>query len=460
MSTYLEIQSSATELETIMIRKEPLFSFKKRLSALFLLFVVLFFTSFAARAAGVYAPSQIPNVQKEDARRYVSDPDNLMSASATAEADRTLAAIRANTTAEGVAIVVPSIGDLTPTEFCEKIFTSWGIGKRDKDNGFILLVATDDRVAWIQTGYGLEGVLTDADCSTLLRKYMVPYMKQGQLGEGVNATLSAIQQVLQDPTAMEEIRSSQRESDGEEVDALSSDVLWQFCLLVAVLVFFIAGGYFFFTLRKLRGKTHYEKALAWRQTVWPMFAAIVLTGGLGAVFAIPAFLAYRRNRNGVHKCSNCGAKMKKLSEEEDNTKLSPSQDLEERLDTVDYDVWVCPQCNTVDKFAFKKLQNKYKQCPNCGTIAEAMTEDHTLVPPTTRHEGTGERTYTCRYCHNRRKERYRIPRKSNDAALAAGILGAAIGSGRGRGGGFGGGGFGGGGFGGGHTGGGGGGASW
>lgn len=418
--------------------------------------VLAFLCMLPVCAEGVYAPEDIPNVQKGDSRRYVSDPAGLLSPAALAEADRTLAAIRSNTTAEGVAVVVPSIGDLSPTEFCEEIFSSWGIGKKDKDNGFILLVATEDRRAWIQTGYGLEGVLTDADCSTLLREYMVPYMKKGQLGEGVNATLSAIQKVLQNPEAMEEIRSGQREYAGGEIQTISSDAIWEFAGWVGVLIFILAGGYFFITVRNLKGKAHYEKALAWRKTLWPMLGAVLLSFGTGILFAVPALILYRRNRNGVHKCANCGAKMKKLSEEEDNTKLTPSQDLEERLDTVDYDVWVCPDCGSIDKFAFKKNQNKYVQCPSCGTIAESLTEDHTVVPPTVNSEGVGERTYTCHYCHNRRKQRYRIPRKPNDAAIAAGILGAALGSGRGRGGG----GFGGGGFGGGHTGGGGGGASW
>lgn len=417
-----------------------------------LLLLILFV--FPASATQVYSPAKVPNVQKADAGRYVSDPEGLLSPTALAEADRTLASIRANTTAEGVAVIVPSTGDLTPTEFCEEIFTSWGIGKKDKDNGFILLVATDDRRAWIQTGYGLEGVLTDADCSILLREYMVPYMKKGELGEGLNATLSAIQQVLQNPEAMEEIRSSQREYAGGEVETLSSDVLLQFIGWVAVLIFVIGGVYFFVMLRSMRGKTQYEKALAWRKTLWPMVAIVFLTLGFGLIVAIPALILYRRNRNGTHKCSNCGAKMKKLSEEEDNTKLTPSQDLEERLDTVDYDVWVCPDCGSIDKFAFKKDQNKYTQCPSCGTVAESLTEDHTIVPPTVSREGVGERTYTCHYCHNRRKQRYRIPRKPNDAALAAGILGAGLGGRHGGGGGFGGG------FGGGSTGGGGGGASW
>ena len=423
---------------------------------LLFIFAVLFIVN-TSQAVRVYVPEDVPNVQRTDANRYVSDPERMLTASQLSEADAILSQIRRATTAEGVAIIVSSIGELTPTEFCEKIFTSWGIGKKDKDNGFILLVAVDDRKAWIQTGYGMEGVLTDADCATLLREYMVPYMKRGETGEAVVSTLSAIKTVLEDPVAMEEIRSQEADNTGLQAQAISPEVLKKFMKLVALLIFIIGAVYFASLWFNSRGKTQYEKALLWKKSLLPMLAATILSGGAGLLYAAVAFLLYRYNRNGTHKCSNCGAKMKKLSEKEDNEKLTPSQDLEERLDTVDYDVWVCPDCGTVDKFAFKKNQNKYSQCPSCGTIAETLTEDHTIQPATTRREGIGERTYTCQYCNHKRKTNYRIPRKTDDAAVAAGILGAALGSSR-RGGG--GGGFGGGGFGGGHTGGGGGGASW
>ena len=89
-------------------------------------------------------------------------------------------------------------------------------------------------------------------------------------------------------------------------------------------------------------------------------------------------------------------------------------------------------------------------------------QQKTVVPPTTRHAGEGERVYECLFCHHQQRSRYRIPKKDDGAATAA-ILGAAVGSAlgsrRGGGGGFGGEGFGGG-FGGGSTGGGGASGGW
>ena len=136
--------------------------------------------------------------------------------------------------------------------------------------------------------------------------------------------------------------------------------------------------------------------------------------------------------------------MKRLSEEEDNELLSPSQDFEEKIKTVDYDVWECPKCGTIERFPFKENQSKYTECPKCHTVAMRLVSDVVRVQPTTTREGMGEKIYKCEFCHHRESKPYKIPRKSDGtgAALAAG---AVLGSmGRGGGGGSFGGGFGGG----------------
>ena len=157
---------------------------------------------------------------------------------------------------------------------------------------------------------------------------------------------------------------------------------------------------------------------------------------------------YRNVRNKPMNCPRCKGKMHKLNEQEDNNYLSASQDLEERLNTVDYDVWVCDKCGTIERFPFRTSQLKYQECPNCHTVAMCEVRDHTIVPATTRSTGIGEKIYECKYCNNRTSKKYTIPQKA-DGTAAALAAGAILGSGSRGGGGFGGG------FGGGHTGGGG-----
>ncbi len=67
-----------------------------------------------------------------------------------------------------------------------------GIGQKGKNNGVLLYIAKDDRKLRIEVGYGLEGVLTDALSSQIIRKEITPYFKQGKFYEGINAGVDAI----------------------------------------------------------------------------------------------------------------------------------------------------------------------------------------------------------------------------------------------------------------------------
>ena len=61
----------------------------------------------------------------------------------------------------------------------------WGIGSRDKNNGVLIVVATQDRQSRIEVGYGLEGALPDGLTGRLQDDTMLPYFKQGQYDKGI-----------------------------------------------------------------------------------------------------------------------------------------------------------------------------------------------------------------------------------------------------------------------------------
>lgn len=433
---------------------------RNRLTILLLAICALFCCS--ARAERVYTPSQMENVNVANRYDFVSDPGGYMSAGAKNSVNERLWRLRQSTSAEVAVAIVPSIGDMPIEDFSEKLFTDWGLGKSDKDNGVLLVIAMEQRRARIQTGYGAEGVLPDVSCAKIIRNSIVPAMKEGNLDKAVEEATADIYAAMTDPAVAAELKSDQSDNFAGATKVLSTEVIWQFIEIVAFCAFLFALGLFVYDMRAGRRLDPYEKTLMWRRHLPTYWGAAALSLGAGLVFALLALWRYRTVRTRPRKCDTCGHKMKRLGEEEDNALLTPSQDFEEKLKTVDYDVWECPHCGTVERFPFKARQVKYSKCPSCGTIAMGLKYDKTVVPPTTRHAGEGERVYECLFCHHQQRTRYRIPKKDDGAATAA-ILGAAVGSAlgsrRGGGGGFGGGGFGGG-FGGGSTGGGGASGGW
>lgn len=407
-------------------------------------------------AEKVWTPSEMPNVQVADRREYISDPSGALGASTTAEVNERLAALRKATTAEVAVAIVPDIGDEPIETWSEQLFTRWGIGKKDKDNGVLLVIALAQHKARIQTGYGAEGALPDISCANIISEAIVPNMREGNLDGAVNSATELIAGALSDPAVAEELRSREPDNYSGVSETLSADVFWNFIKIVAGVLLLMEIIWFSRDLWLTRKGDKYDKALLWRRHLKTYFWCGVLTLGPGLLIFLLALWRYRSLRTGTRRCPTCSTRMRRLGEKEDNELLSASQDLEERLNTVDYDVWECPKCGTIERYAFKIDQSRYTECPSCHTVAMGLRSDRVVKPATTRSEGIGEKTYECEFCHHSEKRPYRIAKKE-DMAAAAIAAGAILGSG-GRGG-SGGGGFGGG-FGGGSTGGGGASGGW
>ena len=72
----------------------------------------------------------------------------------------------------------------------------WGIGQKGKDNGILILVASEDRKIDISTGYGIEYRLTDLMAERILNRIILPEFKKGSyfngLDKGTDAIISAL----------------------------------------------------------------------------------------------------------------------------------------------------------------------------------------------------------------------------------------------------------------------------
>lgn len=420
----------------------------------YIVFLLFFAFSFLSSYPKNYSPEDIQNPNISDRRFYLADPENMVSAAARQEVNNTLWELRKATGAEVVMVVVPNTGEYTEEDFATKLFDEWKIGKSDKDNGVLILIVPDQRSARIATGYGVEGIIPDISARKIIQRSIVPYMQQGDLNGAVTAVSKDVASVLSDPAAAEELKSNEKEIWDRPLESdITTEDFITFIVWIVVGIFIVSLVRFFYDNNRFKKLDRYAQARGWHDSKNSYLLLAGLSLGLGL---IPYWLVnrkYHKARNKPMNCPACKGKMHKLNEEEDNNLLSPSQDLEEKLNSVDYDVWVCDDCGTVERYAFPNKHSHYQECPHCHTKAMYLAQDHTVAAPTTRRAGIGERIYECKYCHNQTRKRYEIPKKENGNAAAALAAGAILGAGR-RGGGFGGGGFGGG-FGGGSTGGGG-----
>jgi len=95
----------------------------------------------------------------------------------------------------GTAIVVTTVPELGPTEeialYTNGLYKAWGIGKKGEDKGVLIFLAVKERKIRIETGYGVEGVLTDGIVGTILDNLVIPHLKTGETGKALYNALFA-----------------------------------------------------------------------------------------------------------------------------------------------------------------------------------------------------------------------------------------------------------------------------
>lgn len=394
---------------------------------------------FVALVASAYTVEQVPNVHVANRTRYVSNPDGILSIEAQAQADTIISRIWRDTSAEVVAVVVNEIEGADINTFATELFTHWGIGKKDNDNGLLVLMVKGERKAVLRTGYGMEGVMPDAIASRIIRNDMAPHFKNEDYDAGTLAALTTISTIITDPAAAQELMS-QYENDAIEAFDFDGEELFNFYIKISCFLLLGLLMFYFAVLAMNKGKTAPERYDSLHTFKMVALAATVFGLGIPVLAFLLAWWSERRVRNKRRCCPNCKTKMSKLSEDEDNRYLTAAQDMEERLDSVDYDVWLCSKCGETDVLPFVNKTNAYSVCPNCGARTCSMIANRIVVNATVTREGKGVKVYSCRNCHKATETTYKIPKV--EPPIAPVVVGGI--GGRGGGGGFSGGGFGGG----------------
>ncbi len=150
--------------------------------------ITLIFFSFTIFS---FAQIEVPTI-----KMWATDFTNTLTKSELDELNYRLKTYEDSTSNQLVVLMIASLNGYPIEEVANEIFTKNRIGTKKNDNGVLLLIAKDDRKLRIEVGYGLEGVLPDALCSSIIRNVIVPRLKAEQyylaIIEGINAIISAI----------------------------------------------------------------------------------------------------------------------------------------------------------------------------------------------------------------------------------------------------------------------------
>ncbi len=105
--------------------------------------------------------------------------------------------VDSNSSCEMAVVVVNTTHPYDINYFALRTFQYNQIGKAGKDNGVLVVVATDDNTWRIEVGYGLEGILTDVRVKHLAQEFLEPNMTAGSYGDGLFELTAAMGDIIE-----------------------------------------------------------------------------------------------------------------------------------------------------------------------------------------------------------------------------------------------------------------------
>lgn len=141
--------------------------------------------------AKTYVPQSVPNPRDVDAAAYVANPDDVLTPAEVAELQRVAAKIDSLTEVELCVVALRDIGRASAFDFAYELANLWGVGRKERNTGVLVLLAVDNRDVQIVTGKGIEGILTDGQCSLVIDD-MIDDLSANRFGAGLIAGAKSI----------------------------------------------------------------------------------------------------------------------------------------------------------------------------------------------------------------------------------------------------------------------------
>lgn len=134
---------------------------------------------------------EVPKLQAR-----VTDLAGVLTPEQISSLEAKLKALEVSDSTQVAVLIIPSLEGDSLEDFSMRVATAWRLGQKGRDNGALLLVVMKERKVRIEVGYGLEPTLTDAKSFLIIQNEILPYFRQGQFYEGIEAGVNAVIQVV------------------------------------------------------------------------------------------------------------------------------------------------------------------------------------------------------------------------------------------------------------------------
>jgi uncharacterized protein len=333
--------------------------------------------------------------------------------------------LESKTSAELAVITVGNMSGASVEEFAEELFQRFGIGKKGKDNGLLILFSLGDRKVRIEVGYGLEGVINDAKAGRFLDMYAVPRFKRGEYAKGIYdvakvaatevAKEAGVTLAVVDPAifpAQPDVTEAIEAAKPEEFPILKDILFWTVLIFgVVSFVLLLRRTLSVYVPKALEAKKLGLKKranipwLIWIMLWMPMIVLSIVTATyiyilsytlIGGISTALYFLFKKHQKKYVDQyvrsCPKCHRYMKMVGEKADNSLLTQEELAEEKARGMEYEFWRCEDCDYKERFTVKLPYGK--KCPKCK-LRSVTRNEKKLKSATYTKKGLRRITWYC-----------------------------------------------------------------
>ena len=173
---------------------------------------------------------------------YVSDYAHVMSAQVIDQINHLCGEVDHEAKAQIAVVTINTTNGEPIQQYAVDLEDAWGVGPKGSDRGLIILLAVKDRKRWIETGYGLEGILPDGKVGEIGRQ-MVPMLRNNDFDGAITLAVDETSQIIAQDAGVKLQPLTRWGAQQQQPHATGGQILGGIVFLILIVIFLIwAGG--------------------------------------------------------------------------------------------------------------------------------------------------------------------------------------------------------------------------
>lgn len=126
----------------------------------------------------------------------VTDTTGTLDAQQTQTLESELAALEQRKGSQLAVLIVATTQPEEIEQYSIRVVDAWKLGRKNVDDGALLIIAKDDHHVRIEVGRGLEGAIPDAASARIIREYITPKFRTGDFYGGIHDATDALTKLI------------------------------------------------------------------------------------------------------------------------------------------------------------------------------------------------------------------------------------------------------------------------